>query len=51
MAWFLIASLVTTSAVKSLQDLAGKKIAVVTGSTGDDVASRAVGKTSANIRR
>ena len=39
------------SPVKSLQDLAGKKIAVVTGSTGDDVASRAFGKTSANIRR
>ena len=39
------------STVKNLQDLAGKKIAVVTGSTGDDVASRAFGKTSANIRR
>ena len=39
------------STVKSLQDLAGKKVAVVTGSTGDDVASRAFGKTSANIRR
>lgn len=39
------------STVASLQDLAGKKIAVVTGSTGDDVASRAFGKTSANIRR
>ena len=39
------------SAVKGLQDLAGKKVAVVTGSTGDDVASRAFGKTSANIRR
>ena len=39
------------STVKGLQDLAGKKIAVVTGSTGDDVASRAFGKTSANLRR
>jgi polar amino acid transport system substrate-binding protein len=39
------------STVTSLQDLAGKKIAVVTGSTGDDVASRAFGKTSANLRR
>lgn len=39
------------STVTSLQDLAGKKVAVVTGSTGDDVASRAFGKTSANIRR
>lgn len=39
------------SPVKSLQDLAGKKIGVVTGSTGDDVASRAFGKTSPNIRR
>jgi polar amino acid transport system substrate-binding protein len=40
-----------TSTVKGLQDLAGKKIGVVTGSTGDDVASRAFGKTSPNIRR
>jgi polar amino acid transport system substrate-binding protein len=40
-----------TSTITSLKDLAGKKIAVVTGSTGDDVASRAFGKTSANIRR
>lgn len=39
------------STVKSLQDLAGKKIGVVTGSTGDDVASRTFGKTSPNIRR
>ncbi len=39
------------STVKSLQELAGKKVGVVTGSTGDDVASRAFGKTSANIRR
>ncbi len=40
-----------TSAVKSLQDLAGKKVGVVTGSTGDDIASRAFGKTSPDIRR
>ncbi|MEP7116902.1 MAG: basic amino acid ABC transporter substrate-binding protein [Acidobacteriota bacterium] len=39
------------STVTKLQDLAGKKLAVVTGSTGDDVASRAFGKTSPNIRR
>lgn len=40
-----------TSTVATLQDLTGKKVAVVTGSTGDDMASRAFGKTSANIRR
>lgn len=40
-----------SSAATRLQDLAGKKVAVVTGSTGDDMASRAFGKTSANIRR
>lgn len=39
------------SPVRSLQDLAGRKVGVVTGSTGDDIASRAFGKTSANIRR
>jgi polar amino acid transport system substrate-binding protein len=39
------------SSVRSLQDLAGRTIGVVTGSTGDDVASRAFGKTSGNIRR
>jgi polar amino acid transport system substrate-binding protein len=39
------------STVTSLKDLAGKKVAVVTGSTGDDVVSRAFGKTSPNIRR
>ena len=39
------------STVTSLKDLAGTKVAVVTGSTGDDVASRAFGKTSPNIRR
>ena len=44
-------AVLAASPVTSLQDLAGKKIAVVTGSTGDDVASRAFGKTSANIRR
>lgn len=41
----------TSSTAKRLQDLAGRKVAVVTGSTGDDMASRAFGKTSANIRR
>jgi polar amino acid transport system substrate-binding protein len=39
------------SSVRGLQDLAGKKVGVVTGSTGDDIASRAFGKTSPNIRR
>lgn len=39
------------SAAKSLQDLTGRKVGVVTGSTADDMASRAFGKTSANIRR
>ena len=39
------------SAVKSLKDLAGKKIGVVTGSTGDDIASREFGKTSKDIKR
>ena len=40
-----------TSAVKSLKDLAGKKVGVVVGSAADDIASGAFGKTSANIRR
>lgn len=40
-----------SSPARTLQDLAGKKVGVVTGSTGDDMASRAFGKTSANIRR
>ena len=39
------------STVKSLKDLAGKKIGVVTGSTGDDIASREFGKTNGDIRR
>ena len=39
------------SSVKSLKDLAGKKIGVVNGSTGDDIASREFGKTSPDIRR
>lgn len=39
------------STVTGLKDLAGKKVAVVTGSTADDVVSRAFGKTSPNIRR
>ncbi len=41
----------TASTVKGLQDLAGQKVAVVTGSTADDIVSKAFGKTSANIRR
>jgi polar amino acid transport system substrate-binding protein len=40
-----------SSTVRTLQDLAGKKVGVVTGSTADDVASRTFGKTSPNIRR
>ena len=40
-----------SSNVKSLQDLAGKKVGVVTGSTGDDIASREFGKTNTDIRR
>ncbi len=39
------------STARTLQDLAGQKVAVVTGSTADDMASRAFGKTSGNIRR
>ena len=39
------------STVKSLKDLAGKKVAVVTGSTADDISSREFGKTSPDIRR
>lgn len=39
------------STAKSLKDLAGKKIGVVTGSTGDDIASREFGKTNPDIRR
>jgi polar amino acid transport system substrate-binding protein len=39
------------STVRGLQDLAGKKVGVVTGSTADEVASRTFGKTSPNIRR
>ena len=40
-----------SSTVRTLQDLSGKKVGVVTGSTADDVASRTFGKTSPNIRR
>lgn len=39
------------STAKSLKDLAGKKIAVVNASTGDDTASREFGKTNPDIRR
>lgn len=39
------------STVKSLKDLAGKKIGVVTASSGDDTASREFGKTNPDIRR
>lgn len=40
-----------TSNVKTLNDLAGKKIGVVNGSTADDTASREFGKTNPNIVR
>jgi polar amino acid transport system substrate-binding protein len=40
-----------SSTVKTLKDLAGKKVGVVTGSTGDDIASREFGKTNPDIRR
>lgn len=39
------------STAKSLKDLAGKKVGVVTGSTGDDAVSREFGKTNPDIRR
>lgn len=39
------------STARGLKDLAGKKVGVVTGSTGDDIASREFGKTSPDIRR
>lgn len=39
------------STAKGLKDLVGKKIGVVTGSTGDDTASREFGKTNPDIRR
>ena len=41
----------SNSTARSLKDLAGKKIGVVTGSTGDDMASREFGKTNPDIRR
>jgi polar amino acid transport system substrate-binding protein len=40
-----------TSTVRMLKDLTGRKVGVVIGSAGDDIASAAFGKTSANIRR
>ena len=39
------------SQVRSLKDLTGKKVGVVVGSAGDDIASTTFGKTSGNIRR
>ena len=39
------------STVTSLTELAGKKVGVGTGSTGDDIASREFGKTNGDIRR
>jgi polar amino acid transport system substrate-binding protein len=40
-----------SSNARNLKDLNGKKIAVVTASTGDDTASREFGKTNPDIRR
>ena len=39
------------STVKSLQDIKGKKVAVVSASTADDVDSKLLGKASGDIRR
>lgn len=39
------------SAIAGLKDLQGKKIAVVSASTADDIASRTFGKTNPDIRR
>ena len=44
-------ALPAASKAQTLKDLTGKKVGVVIGSTGDDVASSAFGKTSPNIRR
>lgn len=46
-----LAAVPASSTAKSIGDLAGRKVAVVTGSTADDIVSRAFGKTSPNIRR
>jgi polar amino acid transport system substrate-binding protein len=40
-----------SSTVKTLKDLTGRKVGVVIGSAGDDIASAAFGKTSPDIRR
>jgi polar amino acid transport system substrate-binding protein len=40
-----------SSTAKTLKDLAGKKVGVVTGSTADDAASREFGKSNPDIRR
>jgi polar amino acid transport system substrate-binding protein len=44
-------ALPATSKALALKDLTGRKVGVVIGSTGDDVASNTFGKTSPNIRR
>ena len=44
-------ALPVASKAQALKDLTGKKVGVVIGSTGDDVASNMFGKTSPNIRR
>ena len=44
-------ALPATSKAQALKDLTGRKVGVVIGSTGDDVASNTFGKTSPNIRR
>lgn len=47
----LIAVAKGVSDVKSFQDLKSKKIAVQTGTTGDEVVQKLLGKTSPNIKR
>ncbi len=46
-----IAVLDTNTSVKTVADLTNKKVAVQTGSTGDTVAKKAMGNTSASIKR
>lgn len=47
----LIAINKSSTDVKSFQDLKNKKVAVQTGTTGDEVVQKLLGKTSANIKR
>ncbi|MTD33924.1 basic amino acid ABC transporter substrate-binding protein [Paludibacterium denitrificans] len=47
----LIAVAKGVSDIKTFQDLKAKKVAVQTGTTGDDVVKKLLGKTSSNIKR